>query len=125
MEIRLGWAGLALWILSGVVTAVGELATEGGLLASFLIVELIGLVVAIAIVLAVRSTRLIGNAAIILAGLAGLFDLLTGIGQVAEIAGGLAPAWLWLDAPLTLMIGAVYLLLMATSWRSRYRLRAR
>ena len=120
MELRLSAAGVALWVLSGLVAGAGQIATEGGLLHSFMVVEVIGLGLVVAIMFTLRArqgaVRLSGRIA---AGMVGLFALATAIGMAAEMAGGLAPSWLPVDLVLTFAMACVYLALAAAGWRHK------
>ena len=118
MELRLSAAGVGLWVLSGLVAGAGQIATEGGLLHSFLVVEVIGLALVVAIVFTLRARQgAVRLSGLIAAGLLGLFALATAVGMAAEIAGGSAPRWLPVDLALTSAMACVYLALAATALR--------
>lgn len=110
--------GLALWIAGAVVTAVGQLATEGGLLIGWVAVETGTTVLVVgATVMLLGRQRDRRVAAEALLAIVGVWLLLTTAGMVGELASGLAPGWLWADGPLTAGTGAVYLTAGVFGWR--------
>ena len=110
--------GLASWIVGAVVTAVGQLATEGGLLIGWVAVETGATVLVVGATVMLLSSRLDRRvAAEGLFAFVGAWLVLTAVGMAGELAGGLAPGWLWADGPLTAGTGAVYLAAAVFGWR--------
>lgn len=110
--------GLVLWIIGAVVTAVGQLATEGGLLVGFVAVETVTTVLVVGVtVMLLNASRVLRVVAEVLFAALGVWLLLTAVGMAGELASGRAPGWLWVDGPLTAGTGGVYLAAGVSGWR--------